>query len=518
MGSIVTTALKLGSCRNVPIEGEPSTHWVHYYGGSHECYGFTWYVAIFLLIIMLFGFGFVYHKLRSMPKRKRSRDIHPLISMTDPYIETRWYWEFILTARRISLSALSMLAFLDIPVVEFIMIVVITLNLWLQAWYSPFRNIFNDVLELICLICLLAVTSAIFSDDLVDDNGTFITILVTIVIFVPIFLVMLYACYAFKGKKWSVPGMSGMSLEEAIKTLRNAATPYAMRQALQDAINEAIRRGTIHQGDVNNLLLDGEEPVAGAIKSLKTSQKSKGAEHANRLSLLLDGTDKPTQQGGDTSGSPVVMMDDNDDDDDEEEDALVNGVLDTMEISPAVPSAEGNETETKNNDNFSSAVKQVNSEYNNDANANSIEIEMATPQAMTRMKSKSKTLNRLESVSTIGGDSGQSGPEHDHEMDNINTKKNSTAIQNALNQMWDDESDDDDADMIAAKTYTARVASEDANVMNRKHNEKNSNEALTAQKRPQLKNDETLDVDDFDNLVNDIMTSHFDVIAQDDEE
>ena len=152
-----------------------------FYAGQSECQHAMWWFALFLLIIVFLSFIGVYYLLKTMPSHKRRYQFHALISLTDPFKENRWWWEFLLIARRISLAILGMFAYLDGPIIEFCMIVIIIISLWCQSWYSPFRDVFNDALEVFCLICLLAIISAVFSNELVSTNGPFISVIATIV-------------------------------------------------------------------------------------------------------------------------------------------------------------------------------------------------------------------------------------------------------------------------------------------------------------------------------------------------
>ena len=272
LGSIVRTALKLTECR--PIDGHGD---VVFYAGSADCPGFTWFMSIFILFVVFIGFCLVWYLLKTMAKRRRRYDIHPLISLTDPFEENIWWWEFVLISRRISLAVLGLFLYLDPPLIEFCMIVVVIICLWCQSWYTPFRNSFNDALEVFCLICLLVILSAVFSNDLVDRNGPFISILATICIIFPIIFVLIYAIYAYCGAKIELP--NGLTVEEAMHLVKQKSTPYGVRKAIEREINS------------DNSSVDGAN--GGAIVD---SLDDQDVDYTDGMHTSLDATHNSTQQ------------------------------------------------------------------------------------------------------------------------------------------------------------------------------------------------------------------------------
>lgn len=144
------------------------------------------------MIIVLFS-TWVY--LWKMDTTKRSKKPHELRSLTDPFEPEAWYYEFGLIARRISLSILGTISYLDTSMVRFSMIIIALFALWAQSWLNPFRADFNDVLELTCLFCFIAVLSAVFSVDLLATNADVVSVLASVLIALPFVIFLSYALY-----------------------------------------------------------------------------------------------------------------------------------------------------------------------------------------------------------------------------------------------------------------------------------------------------------------------------------
>ena len=235
---------------------------IMFHAGSEECFEFVWYSGLVLLICTFLGSCGVYYKLYSMSSYRREHDIHQL---TEPFKDELWYWEFVLIARHISLATL----------IEFCIIAIIIIGLWLNSWYSPYRDNFIDALEVFCLMCSLAMISAVFSNELVDNNDVFISIIATVLIIISLIFIVIYSFVVYCGNKVKIK--FDLTLHEAMKILGDKTTQCSVRKAVVQAVAphtvrqlgdlggdvdmETLRntlQNTLHQGTKNVPTINGQ--------------------------------------------------------------------------------------------------------------------------------------------------------------------------------------------------------------------------------------------------------------------
>eukprot|EP01083_Nonionella_stella_P208938 757876_1 len=200
MGNVTCTMFKLISCS--PIGAIK----VHSYAGYERCHGFTWMMAFFGIIIIVFFWFRMFVRLYQMGEQ-RSKSDHFLYSLIKRYAPHRWYWEFVLIVRRIIVSIASAFLYSYRPISNWIVGVVLLFCLVLQLSYEPFESRIVDCFEAWCIflsiISLLLI--ALLSDRNEQMYQVFLSVGLVIIILIPIIIylynVIRFVCYKCNNKQ-----------------------------------------------------------------------------------------------------------------------------------------------------------------------------------------------------------------------------------------------------------------------------------------------------------------------------
>ena len=131
MGSIINHLFKILACKQI------GNITVHYYAGSHECFGTIWWCALICIILIIIFWFTIWYKLYYMTyiERQQSSSIHHR-SIISPYKDNRWYWEFILISRRISIAAFVTFKFLHEDYSHLILCILLIFYLIIHLYFN----------------------------------------------------------------------------------------------------------------------------------------------------------------------------------------------------------------------------------------------------------------------------------------------------------------------------------------------------------------------------------------------
>eukprot|EP01084_Bolivina_argentea_P043515 80179_1 len=102
--SLLSTAWKLVTCISI-LEFDNKN--VHFYDASRECYDFSWFVGIFVIIcICVFWLG-LFIIISKQNSEQRQNESDPYYKFHKPFQQKVWFFEFVLFIRRFLISALT---------------------------------------------------------------------------------------------------------------------------------------------------------------------------------------------------------------------------------------------------------------------------------------------------------------------------------------------------------------------------------------------------------------------------
>ena len=196
---------KLLSCQSI----DNSNKKVHFYFGFEECYGITWWLSIYPLILIFAMFIAlliaVYYRWKSKVIKNTNHMLNPFIYA---YKNKFWYWEFVILLRRVLIIYISIIHYS-----EFFLLIVLFIFFMLNEYYQPFCYQKVNKLEssLLLSLMLVIVTMSIFRE---PSNHQIIYVILTILIFMPLFLILWYIYVHMRGKK-----MKKIELKHKLKWL-----------------------------------------------------------------------------------------------------------------------------------------------------------------------------------------------------------------------------------------------------------------------------------------------------------
>ena len=199
IGTISGICFKLIACRNI------DNFSVHFYFGVDECYDFTWFIAlsiIIFLILLFCWFGILLYRDHTNLSSQHLMilDEYVLESLVKSYnTEKYWYWELVLFSRRIIIAMINVLT--DSIIAKNTLFILIFIYLLAQINCNPFRIKQINTLDTVCLCCLL-MSMYILSNG-VQDNLSLV--ILNFILLLPFILFIIQFCKinrkAFKDKK-----------------------------------------------------------------------------------------------------------------------------------------------------------------------------------------------------------------------------------------------------------------------------------------------------------------------------
>lgn len=255
IGAILSVFFKLLACRQ--IDDEIS---VHFYYGSHSCYDGTWYIALFVAIVIVILFTFLWYKLYKLPSSTRqSKKDNPLYSLVKPYNEKYWYWEFVTLSRRFILSLFTTIFYDSDKYWNVILSVILMTYLSFHVKMKPFKHQRSNTLETVCIIVLFLSLSFITLTEMNHTSTQSQTALSTILIigiFTPILMFLYqFVRYIIYASCWKEQNVSHQRISKLVQR-----TPKSQQNVLQKfsenvemANIEVVDSADDHDGNAQNL-------------------------------------------------------------------------------------------------------------------------------------------------------------------------------------------------------------------------------------------------------------------------
>eukprot|EP01084_Bolivina_argentea_P107323 191888_1 len=233
IGKVLTIMFKLLACQSI------DDTLYHLYFGNDECFDFIWWFALFSIWIIVLIFALLSHCLKNTNEHQRQSNENALRPLTVSYKSQFFYWEIIITIRRILIAGLSIGFGNNNIYSTLILIAILGIFVRLQAKYEPFVIQQANAMESNLLICLMIILSVSALNNQSNDDK-FIYVVVAISIIIP-FIFMLWdiaciECVTVK-KNWSDNGDDSESqLQVNVKS--TSKLDIAMRQSLLTLSNK----------------------------------------------------------------------------------------------------------------------------------------------------------------------------------------------------------------------------------------------------------------------------------------
>eukprot|EP01083_Nonionella_stella_P101900 289403_1 len=155
-GPLLSTSFKFLTC--IKVRDRP----YHFYDAEIPCYGYIWFFAGLLPIVLLCGvllrLWFVIYK---QDASQKTNETNPYRSVTKRFKSNMWHWEFVLFIRRFGIAALTSFYDLADQMTSIILVAFIVLLFALQTKFHPFKHQRANMLESICLFGTISVVIAL---------------------------------------------------------------------------------------------------------------------------------------------------------------------------------------------------------------------------------------------------------------------------------------------------------------------------------------------------------------------
>ena len=151
IGKVMDTLFKVMSCQPV------GTQSVHFYFGFEECYGATWFLSLFILLLIAVLFGAVFVFARKLTEQERADRNRFINKVSKRFLPQYWYWEYVIFLRRLIIAYFAVSA-TDLHW-QLVFIVVVSIFVAIQWKLAPFVSAATNQAEYI-LLCALPIIIA----------------------------------------------------------------------------------------------------------------------------------------------------------------------------------------------------------------------------------------------------------------------------------------------------------------------------------------------------------------------
>jgi len=158
---------------------------VKWYAGSEKCYDNVWFGSFCSLTVIVILFLFVLFRLSRLTPRQRNSRSSEFISLTRPYSQECWYWEFVILSRRLLIALITTISYVNSNFLNLSLISVLSCYLGLHVYKKPFLHTRNNRLESLCLFFLINISTAVNLTTLKDTQSLFIKWFLVICILTP---------------------------------------------------------------------------------------------------------------------------------------------------------------------------------------------------------------------------------------------------------------------------------------------------------------------------------------------
>eukprot|EP01083_Nonionella_stella_P189601 701462_1 len=179
VGNIISTMLKILACSYV--DGE----YVHFYSGDEACFGPFWWFAFACVFVIVIFWIVVWFKLYKTKEEERGSRSATLRAVTKNYKHNEWYWEFVLLSRRIIISVMVTIQYIEYDVIQYLLLCIVFLYSVAHCLYYPFTYNRANRMETLCLFFLfVALTTTIFEFHL--EHPKYISIVMSLIVVAPL--------------------------------------------------------------------------------------------------------------------------------------------------------------------------------------------------------------------------------------------------------------------------------------------------------------------------------------------
>eukprot|EP01084_Bolivina_argentea_P171203 296605_1 len=185
VGNIVSTMLKTLACSDV------DSQFVHFYGGYKQCFGPIWITAAIFVVGIVNLWIVIWFLLYKMDENARDSRRSYLRTITKPFHLKYWYWEIVLTSRRICVAFLVTIQYIDYAVVQCILLVLLIMYGFAQYRNFPFNYNRANIMECLCIFLLIgALIIVIF--EFHRTYPTLTSVIMTAIVILPLLLLLAY--------------------------------------------------------------------------------------------------------------------------------------------------------------------------------------------------------------------------------------------------------------------------------------------------------------------------------------
>ena len=151
IGRVMDTLFKVMACQPV------GTQSVHFYFGFEDCYGATWFLSLFVLMVIAVLFSAVFLFARKLTEQERADRNRFINKVSKRFQSEYWYWEYVIFVRRLIIAYFAVSA-TDLYW-QLVFIVVMMVFIGIQWKLAPFASAETNQAEYI-LLCAFPIIIA----------------------------------------------------------------------------------------------------------------------------------------------------------------------------------------------------------------------------------------------------------------------------------------------------------------------------------------------------------------------